>query len=991
MAEVYRAKDTRLGRDVAIKVVSEALGGDAALMERFEREARLAASLNHPNVVTLHDVGFHDGKPYFVTELLKGETLRDHLDKGLIPLATALQWAAQMAQGLAAAHEHHVVHRDLKPENVFITRDGQVKLLDFGIAKLVEATQGETPHGLMDETLSPSGQHTATGVVVGTPGYMSPEQVRGDPVDERTDFFSLGAVLYEMLSRRRAFPAGSLVESGYAILHHEPAPLPRKVPSAVAGVVHRCLEKVPARRFQSARDLAFNLELVRGDERTDASKRAFGPVRRRPRQAARAESSKSLRRPSGSKKVSAALPRSFTALVGREGEVCTLIGAVASSPLVTITGPGGTGKTRVAIAVAESVPRELVRRVAFVDLAAINDPALVPRAAATALLLRDLPGDVGLTDAIVGALRDESVLVVIDNCEHLVEACAAFAASVLAGCRGVRLLATSQLPLGVSGEVVVRLAPLAAPPDAPAPSPKALMAWRAQYPALELLVQRLMAVDASFELTAAQAPYAAEICRRLDGLPLALELVAPRLRVLSLSEIAEQLGHRFELLSKGDRNLPSRQQGLTAVLEWSYGLLSSVEQRALERLSVFAGTFAYPAAAAVCAPLAGQRVVLVELLQGLVDKSFIIAQRAEDDGRRFRLLETVRHYALQRLGASGEGEDARTRLLGWAVALSEGEGRPGRRWHELVATEYDNVRVAFEISQKRAESAIEGLRLTVGLWYYWVGRGYHSGFVWLERSLACAPNAPAPLRAEGLAALAVLRTFQVDAPGIRLAAEAALPLALDLGDERLTALTRYALSWAELVDGKPDAATALADEALRSARNSGVGWVSALLLNVRSACASMLGDRALALARVREAFALVDEKTPPLIAMYLGSSFAFQAYANAEYAEARRMWCRVCADAFHFSTRRGVAGALEGAAYLEADRGAWAEAARLLGAAERGRDVAQSPLFPQWDALHFATEARVRSALGADFEREHRAGATLSFDEATELGLSALS
>ncbi|HMK73039.1 MAG TPA: protein kinase, partial [Myxococcaceae bacterium] len=263
MAEVYRARDTRLGRDVAIKVVSEALGSDGAFLERFQREARLAGSLSHANVVALHDVGLHDGKPYFVTELLQGETLRERLAKGPVPLGKALDWAAQMAQGLAAAHERGIVHRDLKPENIFIGRDGHVKLLDFGIAKLIEAAQGAAPHGLLDETLAPAGGKTGTGMVLGTPGYMSPEQVRGDPVDASTDFFSFGAVLYELLSGRRAFPAESVVESGYAILHNEPEPLPATVPAAVAHVVSRCLEKDPGRRFHSAGDLAFHLESLR--------------------------------------------------------------------------------------------------------------------------------------------------------------------------------------------------------------------------------------------------------------------------------------------------------------------------------------------------------------------------------------------------------------------------------------------------------------------------------------------------------------------------------------------------------------------------------------------------------------------------------------------------------------------------------------------------------------------------------------------------------
>jgi eukaryotic-like serine/threonine-protein kinase len=237
MAEVYRARDPRIGRDVALKVVSENLAADRELIARFEKEARLAGSLNHPNVVAVHDVGWHNGAPYFVTELLQGETLRERLIRGPVHLATALDWATQIAEGLAAAHERGIVHRDLKPENLFLTRDGHVKLLDFGIAKLAEAARGPAPHPLTDETVSPSGGSTKTGMVFGTPGYMSPEQVRGEVADARTDFFSLGATLYEMLSGHRAFPAGPLAESGYAILHAEPVPLPPEVPGVVAQVV----------------------------------------------------------------------------------------------------------------------------------------------------------------------------------------------------------------------------------------------------------------------------------------------------------------------------------------------------------------------------------------------------------------------------------------------------------------------------------------------------------------------------------------------------------------------------------------------------------------------------------------------------------------------------------------------------------------------------------------------------------------------------------
>ena len=261
MGQVYRARDTRLGRDVALKLMSEAVHGDAPMLTRFEQEARLAGSLNHPNVLVVFDVGRHEGAPYLITELLQGETLRHRLEKGPIPLDTALDWAAQVARGLAAAHAQGVVHRDVKPENVFLTRAGHVKLLDFGIAKLTETPSGPWSNQVLDSTAAGS-QVTAEGQVVGTPSYMSPEQVRGEPLDARTDLFSLGAVLYEMVSGDRAFPGNTAVDVKYAILHTEPA-VSTRLPLAVAQLVRHCLEKDREKRFQSATDLVFHLDAMR--------------------------------------------------------------------------------------------------------------------------------------------------------------------------------------------------------------------------------------------------------------------------------------------------------------------------------------------------------------------------------------------------------------------------------------------------------------------------------------------------------------------------------------------------------------------------------------------------------------------------------------------------------------------------------------------------------------------------------------------------------
>src|SRR5262245_38982096 len=260
MGEVYKAHDTRLGREVAVKVLPAGFSANADRLRRFQDEARAASALNHPNIVTIHDVGTHDGSPYVVTELLEGETLRARLAGGAFIPRRALGHAVQIAHGLAAAHEKGIVHRDLKPENIFVTQDGRVKILDFGLAKLALK---EEPGG--PQTNLPTVGGTEPGMVLGTVGYMSPEQVRGQPADTRSDIFSFGAILYEMLSGQRAFRGGSAADTMSAILKEDPPDLSqtnRAVAPGLERVVRHCLEKNPEERFQSARDLAFDLETL---------------------------------------------------------------------------------------------------------------------------------------------------------------------------------------------------------------------------------------------------------------------------------------------------------------------------------------------------------------------------------------------------------------------------------------------------------------------------------------------------------------------------------------------------------------------------------------------------------------------------------------------------------------------------------------------------------------------------------------------------------
>ena len=260
MGEVYRARDTRLGREVAVKILGEAALLDTDRLRRFEQEARAAGMLNHPNILAIYDVGTQDGMPYLVSELLHGETLRQRQKGAALPTRKAIDYALQMARGLAAAHQRGLVHRDLKPENLFLTNDGHLKILDFGLAKLIE------PAGPSDKTSAPTvAAVTDPGVVMGTVGYMSPEQVRGQPTDHRTDIFTLGAILYEMLTGRRAFTGDSTADVMSAILKEEPPEIPEaRISPGLDRVLRHCLEKRAEDRFESARDLAFALEALTG-------------------------------------------------------------------------------------------------------------------------------------------------------------------------------------------------------------------------------------------------------------------------------------------------------------------------------------------------------------------------------------------------------------------------------------------------------------------------------------------------------------------------------------------------------------------------------------------------------------------------------------------------------------------------------------------------------------------------------------------------------
>jgi non-specific serine/threonine protein kinase len=493
---------------------------------------------------------------------------------------------------------------------------------------------------------------------------------------------------------------------------------------------------------------------------SEAELAAFGAATRPPRRDGRSDigAISSSAPPSN-------LPAPRTPLIGREQAVASLGRLIVEHPgrLVTLTGIGGGGKTRLALAAAAALGDAFPGGIWLVECAPLADPALVPQALAMALGVPEVAGVPPWT-ALVATLRERSLLLVLDNCEHLIDACADLAERLLAACPGLRLLATSREPLQLAGEQVVRVPLLAAPdPDTPL-----VLADLAQSPAVQLFVERARAVKAAFQLTAENGTEVARICAALDGIPLALELAAARVRVLAVTQIRERLTDSLDLLVGSTRAAPSRQQTLRAALDWSYALLPATEQALLQRLAVFAGTFDLAAAEAIGGGVDLPAAAVLDLLTQLVDKSLLQVEEGPESAR-YRLLEPVRQYAQQQLEASGAAEAAAARHTGVYLVLAERaapelRGRDQVAWLARLDRERDNLRTALRRLQAHGEVE-SGLRLAVALVGFWEGRGYLSeGRQWLHTLLAApaASTAPAKLRTLALLGAGALAEWQGD-------------------------------------------------------------------------------------------------------------------------------------------------------------------------------------------------------------------------------------
>ena len=567
---VWRATQITLDRQVALKAISPELSESQEFRDRFQRESQLAASIDHPNVLPVYEAGEIDGTLYLIMRWVEGSDMRWRLrEQGRLAPEHALRLLTPVAAALAAAHRRGLIHRDVKPPNVLISRDEHVYLTDFGIARM---TTG-------DET------RTQTGALIGTIDYTAPERFEGNHGDEASDIYAFGCMLYETLTGEVPFKRSSDVSKMYAHLK-EPPPSVRDavpaVPECVDEIVRTAMAKRPGERYRSTSALVDAL----------ASAAAATGSGSAPAISVLSRTTLRARPPTPAHNLAPELTR----LIGRQQELAELAELLAEHRLVTVCGPGGVGKTRVALRAASSAFGQFPHGAWFVDLAAIDRLGDVALAVMSSVCggIEDQPGTPAL-DTIANELRDRTLLVVLDNCEHVRDAASDLVGRLLADCDGVRILATSREPLALPGERVARLEPLPTGDGSGAQEPPAAVA---------LFLDRAAMHGVFWDESPAAVESIAQLCRRLDGIPLAIELAAGRSRALTPATLLQHLDERLRLLARPQHwRAHTRQQTLEATISWSYELLTEPEQATLRRLSVFRGGFTLEAAAAVCADI----------------------------------------------------------------------------------------------------------------------------------------------------------------------------------------------------------------------------------------------------------------------------------------------------------------------------------------------------------------------------------------------------
>jgi len=628
------------------------------------------------------------------------------------------------------------------------------------------------------------------------------------------------------------------------------------------------------------------------------------------------------------------LPLNSQELIGREEELAAVAPLLTTTHLLTVVGAGGVGKTRFALEVAGLLCDACPDGAWFVELAPTADPALVPAAVADALGVHEEPGR-PLMDTVLDALRERRLLLVLDNCEHLIEACARFAERVLRRCAGVRTLATSREPLGIDGETIWRMPSL----RTAAPTTTESIEQLSSYPAIRLFVQRAGAASRGFDLTAGNAPSVVQICHRLDGIPLALELAAARIRAMRVEQVAERLQDRFRLLTRGSRTASLRHQTLHSLIDWSYDLLDEAERVLLRRLSVFAGGWTLEAAEAVCSGEIILREDVLDLLTRLVEKSLVVLDEQPTEPR-YRLLESIRQYGAEQLMAADEVHTVRSRHLRYLVEFAESirkqlNAADQMRFHSQLDFEIDNIRVALDWSLEPGNSEL-GLRLVNALHRYW-----YKTMNWKEvvdrieglRVRSELDGPATPVRARALYMAGILASY-ADPPRGRRLAEDALSMSRVLGFDEGTA---QALGWLAYLDSrKRDPSTAaMFEESLRLGRRIEDPHQRAIALTISLTCyagyEALMGRDESAEAMVREAEIEIGKSgNDGLLIGRCRALLGTMATRRGEFDRAETLLAESLAMYRAVDVKYEIAGSLEQQGFLALRRGDPARALQLF-------------------------------------------------------------
>jgi predicted ATPase/DNA-binding CsgD family transcriptional regulator len=625
----------------------------------------------------------------------------------------------------------------------------------------------------------------------------------------------------------------------------------------------------------------------------------------------------------------------LSSFVGREKELAEVRWLLQDTRLLTLTGSGGCGKTRLALAVAREVVGSFEDGVWLVDLAPLADPSLVPQALASTLGAREQPAR-SLSETLWDYLGSKKVLVVLDNCEHLIETCAELVEALLRSCPELRILATSREALGIAGEISWSV------PSLTLPDLRRLLDVESlsRYESARLFVERAAAVKPTFTLTEQNAPAVARVCYRLDGIPLAIELAAARTKVLSVEEISDRLDGSFGLLASVGRMAIPRHRTLRSTMDWSHELLPEQERILVRRLSVFAGGFTLKAVESVCVWEDLQRDDVLDLLSHLVNKSLVLVAE-QDSETRYRLLEAVRQYGWEKLSESGEEGQLREQHARYYLALAEeaepelkGEGQVA--WLERLEREHDNLRVAMRLLLGQGESE-EAARLGWALWLFWGIRGYYDeGRRSMEQALSVEGSVamPASARAKALYVEGMMENYQGDHLSAEVLLEESVSLFRELDDKLGTAYALSNAGFAALGQGQPQKAITLTEEAMDLFLEVDEKWGAAIELGFLAVAwrdqgdherAKRLAERGLALSRE------VGERQAISVAL---NTLATLAQAERDHERARELFEEGLTVSAELGNESDVVHCLEGLASIAGAEGSIVRAARLWGAAE---------------------------------------------------------